>query len=132
MRNRGGKPDADRRHHHLPEPNQRRGRAGFFAERGQRLRGAQRVHDAHAEHENAHRRQEGKEAGAEQRHQQDRDAAHGRREQAALDRAVEPVAWHEPGRQHAGGEHDHDGAGEKQSELDRGEVQRFDQYARCG
>ena len=48
-----GQPDPDRRSHHLPEAEQRRGRAGLLAERRQRLRGAERIDDAHAEQEHA-------------------------------------------------------------------------------
>ena len=72
----------------------------------------------------------GRKVGMEKRHQQDRDAAGCRCQQAALDRAVEPEARRQSRRQHAGGEHDHHRAGEKQAKLDRREVQSLDQDAR--
>ena len=132
MRDRGGEPDPDRGRHHLPEADQRGGRAGLLAERGERLRGAERIDDAHAEQEHAHGAEERQEGGAVQRDQQHRDAAGGGREQSAADRAVEPVARRQLGREHAGGEHDQHGAGEEQAELDRREVHRLDQDARRG
>jgi hypothetical protein len=51
-------------------------------------------------------------------------AAGGRRQQAAADRTVEPVARRQFGRQHAGGEHDQNGASEEQAELDRRKTHR--------
>ena len=75
MRDRRRQPDADCRAHHLPEAEQRRGSTGFLAERRERLRGAERIDDAHAEQEHAHAGKERQEGGVEQRHQQDRDAA---------------------------------------------------------
>ena len=48
-----------------------------------------------------------------------------------MDRAIEPEAWCQFRRQHARGEYDKDGAGEEEAELDRREVHRFNEQARC-
>ena len=65
----------------------------------------------------------------QQRHQQDRDAAGCRYQHAAADRAVEPEARRQSGREHAGAEYDHHRAGKEQAELDRLELQPLDQNA---
>ncbi len=54
---------------------------------------------------------------AVQRDQQHRDAAGDGGQQPAPDRAVEPVARRQSGREHAGGEHDQHGAGEEQAQA---------------
>ena len=132
MRNRRGQPDADRRIHHLPEADQRGGRARFLAERGERLRGAQRVDDAHAEQEHAHRgekRQEGRADTATPAASRCcrwpprtiRRGSSGRARSAAP--VLSPACR---------GEYDQHGAGEEQAQLDRRKMHRLDQHAGRG
>ena len=127
MRHRGGEPYADCGVHHLPETQQRRGRAGFLPEWGERPRGSQWTDNAHAEEKYAHRGQKRQEGRADRRDEHDRNAAGGRRPQSRPDRTIEPVAWRQFRRQHTRGEYDENGACKEEAELDRREVQRFNE-----
>ena len=53
--------------HHLPEAEQRRCRACLLAERRQRLRGAERIDDAHAQQKHRHRDEKRQEGRVEER-----------------------------------------------------------------
>lgn len=90
MRHRGGEPYADCGVHHLPETQQRLGRAGFLPEWGERPRSSQWTDDANAEEKYAHRRQKRQEGRADRRDEQDRNAAGGRRAQSRPDRPSSP------------------------------------------
>ena len=119
MRDGRGQPNPDRRAHHLPEAEQRRGRAGLLAERGERLRGAERIDDAHAEQEYRHPPRNGRKVGVNIDTSRMAMLPVAASSRPTLDRAVEPEARRQFCRQHAGGEHDHHGARKEQAELDR-------------
>ncbi len=129
MRYRRGEVNPDRRPHHLPEAEQRGSSTCLLAERGESLGCTERIDDAHAEQEHRHGREERQEGRVKDRYQQEPDTAGCRRQQAALDRAIEPEARRQLRCQHAGGEHDHHRAREEQAELDRREVQSLDENA---
>ena len=131
MRDRRGEPDPDRRIHHLPEAEQRGGRAGLLAERGERLRGAERIDDAHAEQEHADRAEERQEGRVEDRRPAGSRCCRSppatsppRIERSSPKRGASLVAS-----MPAANTIMH-GAGEEQAELDRREMQPFDQDAR--